>query len=319
MLPDHWHLTTDVEDFLARTGGFLRSRPALHTTPLTDVEKLRLPGAGDRVLGRLEREGQVRAVCYLTPRGRLGLTPLTAGDAGALAARLAALGHSPAQVVADQDTADAFASAWQEHTGAVPKLFWHTHLYRLGTLTPPRPHPEGRAHAARAADRDLVVRRCREFCAEVGEQPSIDLIDAGAWDRSRFGDRHFTFWRTPDGTPVSMAAVTSVTGGMVRVDPVHTPARFRGQGYAGAVTAAVSRAALEAGATDVVLFADPANPTSNALYQRLGYIHLTDCTGYRFTYDGPAAGQGGQHLRRTHLFVRTWQGGGGGESLGEGG
>lgn len=290
MLPDHWHLTTDVEDFLARTGGFLRSRPALHTTPLTDVEKLRLPGAGDRVLGRLEREGEVRAVCYLTPRGRLGLTPLTAGDAGALAARLAALGHSPAQVVADQDTADAFASAWQEHTGAVPKLFWHTHLYRLGTLTPPRPHPEGRAHAARAADRDLVVRRCREFCAEVGEQPSIDLIDAGAWDRSRFGDRHFTFWRTPDGTPVSMAAVTSVTGGMVRVDPVHTPARFRGQGYAGAVTAAVSRAALEAGATDVVLFADPANPTSNALYQRLGYVHLTDCAGYRFAYDGPAAG-----------------------------
>ncbi|MFC8832984.1 GNAT family N-acetyltransferase [Streptomyces griseoincarnatus] len=288
MLPDHWHLTTDVEDFLARAGAFLRSRPALHTTPLTDVEKLRLPGAGDRVLGRLETEGEVRAVCYLTPRGRLGLTPLNADDADALAARLSALGHTPAQVVADQDTAGVFASAWQGHTGATPKLFWHTHLYRLGALTPPRPHPEGRAHLAGAEDRELVVRRCREFCVEVGEQPSIDLIDAGSWDRSRFGDRHFTFWRTPDGTPVSMAAVTSVTGGMVRVDPVHTPPRFRGHGYAGAVTAAVSRAALRAGATDVVLFADPANPTSNALYQRLGYVRLTDCAGYRFTYDGPA-------------------------------
>jgi predicted GNAT family acetyltransferase len=29
--------------------------------------------------------------------------------------------------------------------------------------------------------------------------------------------------------------------------------------------------ALDAGAADVVLFADPANPTSNALYLRLGY------------------------------------------------
>lgn len=161
----------------------------------------------------------------------------------------------------------------------MPELFWHTHLYRLGTLTPPRPHPEGRAHLAGEADRELVVRWCREFCVDVGEQPSIDLIDAGAWDRSRFGDRHFTFWRTPDGTPVSMAAVTSVTGGMVRVDPVYTPSRFRGHGHAGAVTAAVSRAAREAGATDVVLFADPANPTSNALYQRLGYVRLTDCAG----------------------------------------
>ncbi|MEU9755360.1 GNAT family N-acetyltransferase [Streptomyces althioticus] len=280
MLPAHWHLTTDVEDFLARAGAFLRSRPALHTTPLTDVEKLRLDGTGDRLLGRLESEGEVRAVCYLTP--------LTADDADALAARLSALGHTPTQVVADQDTADVFASAWQGHTGATPKLFWHTHLYRLGTLTPPRPQPEGRAQLAGAEDRELVVRRCREFCVEVGEQPSIDLIDAGSWDRSRFGDRHFTFWRTPDGTPVSMAAVTSVTGGMVRVDPAHTPSGFRGHGYAGAVTAAVSRAALEAGATDVVLFADPANPTSNALYQRLGYVRLTDCAGYRFTYDGPA-------------------------------
>ncbi|MFJ6682640.1 GNAT family N-acetyltransferase [Streptomyces werraensis] len=288
MLPDHWHLTTDVEDFLARAGAFLRSCPALHTTPLTDVEKLRLTGAGDRLLGRLETAGEVRAVCYLTPRGRLGLTPLTADDAGALAARLSALGHTPAQVVADKDTAEVFASAWQGHTGATPKLFWHTHLYRLGTLTPPRPHPEGRAQVAGAADRELVVRWCREFCVEVGEQPSIDLIDAGAWDRSRFGDRHFTFWRTPDGTPVSMTAVTSVTGGMVRVDPVYTPSRFRGHGYAGAVTAAVSRAAREAGATDVALFADPANPTSNALYRRLGYVHLTDCAGYRFTYGGPA-------------------------------
>ncbi|MEV5263801.1 GNAT family N-acetyltransferase [Streptomyces werraensis] len=288
MLPDHWHLTTDVEDFLARAGAFLRSRPALHTTPLTDVEKLRLTDAGDRLLGRLETAGEVRAVCYLTPRGRLGLTPLTADDADALAARLSALGHTPAQVVADQDTADVFASAWQGHTGATPKLFWHTHLYRLGTLTPPRPHPEGRAQIVGAAARELVVRWCREFCVEVGEQPSIDLIDAGAWDRSRFGDRHFTFWRTPDGTPVSMTAVTSVTGGMVRVDPVYTPSRFRGHGYAGAVTAAVSRAAREAGATDVALFADPANPTSNALYRRLGYVHLTDCAGYRFTYGGPA-------------------------------
>ncbi|MFD8252218.1 GNAT family N-acetyltransferase [Streptomyces werraensis] len=288
MLPDHWHLTTDIEDFLARTGAFLRSRPALHTTALTDVEKLRLTGAGDRVLGRLEKAGEVRAVCYLTPRGRLGLTPLTGDDADALAARLSALGHTPAQVVADQDTADVFASAWQGHTGAAPQLFWHTHLYRLGTLTPPLPHPEGRAQVAGAADRELVVRWCREFCVEVGEQPSIDLIDEGAWDRSRFGDRHFTFWRTPDGTPVSMTAVTSVTGGMVRVDPVYTPSRFRGHGYAGAVTAAVSRAAREAGATDVVLFADPGNPTSNALYRRLGYVHLTDCAEYRFTYDGRA-------------------------------
>ena len=60
---------------------------------------------------------------------------------------------------------------------------------------------------------------------------------------------------------------------------------LRGRGYAGAVTVEVSRAALAAGATDVVLFADASNPTSNALYQRIGYVPITDFTVYEFTYD----------------------------------
>jgi predicted GNAT family acetyltransferase len=50
------------------------------------------------------------------------------------------------------------------------------------------------------------------------------------------------------------------------------------------VTTEVSRAALKAGATDVVLYTNAANPTSNALYQRLGYVRLTDIAVHDFTY-----------------------------------
>lgn len=292
MLPDDWHLTEDVDDFLARAGDFLRSRPALHNTPLTDIEKLRVPGATDHdaeaaVFGRLESGGEVRAIFYLTPRGRLGLTPLPAEQTDTLTAHLAGLGHSPSKVIADHDTAGAFAESWQRTTGAASSPFWRTHLYRLGTLTPPQPRPEGRGRLVGGKDHEQVVRWCREFCVDVGEQSSIDLIDAGSWADSRFGDRHFTFWETPDGTPASMAAATSIVGGMVRVDPVYTPAHLRGRGYAGAVTVEVSRAALAAGATDVVLFTDPANPTSNALYQRIGYVHVADFAGYEFSYGAP--------------------------------
>ncbi|WP_037619654.1 GNAT family N-acetyltransferase [Streptomyces aureus] len=295
MLPDDWHLTEDIDDFLARAGAFLRSRPALHNTPLTDIEKLRAGGADAQdaeaaLFGVLESGGEVCAVFYRRPGGHLWITSLSTGRAGALAARLAALGHFPSGVLGDHDTATAFADAWQQRTGGTtPDPFWRTHLYRLGTLATPRPSPEGQGRHAGPQDREVVVRWCRAFCVAVGEQRSIDLIDAGAWSDSRFGDRHFTFWETPDGTPVSMAAATSMVGGMIRVDPVYTPAHLRGRGYAGAVTVEVSRAALAAGATDVVLFTDPANPTSNALYQRIGYVHLTDFTGYRFAYGTPEA------------------------------
>ncbi len=73
-----------------------------------------------------------------------------------------------------------------------------------------------------------------------------------------------------------MAGHTREVAGMVRVAPVYTPPGLRTRGYAAAVTAAVSRAVRDAGATDVVLFTDLDNPTSNALYQRLGYRPIHD-------------------------------------------
>ncbi|MFD9000711.1 GNAT family N-acetyltransferase [Streptomyces sp. NPDC059582] len=290
MRSDDWHLTEDVDDFVARAGDFLCSRPALHTMPLTVTEKLRTRGADAYgaqapVLGRLERAGKVRATFYRL-RG-LSLTPLTPEHADTLAAHLAALGHSIPHVSADHTTATAFAQAWQRHTGAAPTLSKRLRLYRLDSLTPPEPLPEGRGRVVGEQDHEQLVRWCGEFLDTVGEVPGVD---ADSWADSRFGDKHFTFWETPDGTPVSMAGSTSMVGRMIRVDPVYTPARHRGRGYAGAVTVEASRAALAAGATDVVLFADPADPTSNALYRRIGYVPVTEWAVYDFSAPAAEAG-----------------------------
>lgn len=87
-------------------------------------------------------------------------------------------------------------------------------------------------------------------------------------------------WETPGGTPVSMAARTPEVAGQTRVIGVCTPAGLRGRGHAGAVTAVVSRAALESGAAEVLLFTDLADPTSNALYRRIGYRPVCDFAAY---------------------------------------
>lgn len=76
--------------------------------------------------------------------------------------------------------------------------------------------------------------------------------------------------------PVSLAGRTELVAGQVRVAPVYTPRPLRGRGYAGAVTAAVSEAGLATGAGQVLLFTDASNPTSNALYERLGYRFVAD-------------------------------------------
>ena len=58
-----------------------------------------------------------------------------------------------------------------------------------------------------------------------------------------------------------------------------------------AVTAEVSRAAVTAGVAHVLLFTDLANPTSNSLYQRIGYRGVADFAVWGFG-DGTGAGAG---------------------------
>lgn len=285
MSPDDWHLTEDVDDFLARARGFLHSRPALHTVPLTVTDALRTHGAdaygaGAPVFGLLERAGEVRAAFFRTPPRRLALTPLNPEEADGLAARLADLDHPLPGVNADQYTATAFARTWQRHTGAVPTLHQRERLYRLGTLTPPEPFPEGRGRVAGEADRERLMLWHREFVTGIGEVPSAD---SGSWADTRIAEGRVTLWETPDGSPVSMAGRTPMVAGQIRVAPVYTPARLRGHGYAGAATAGVSRAALAAGAAEVLLFADLANPTSNGLYRRIGYRPVADFAMYDFS------------------------------------
>ncbi|EWM09938.1 GNAT family N-acetyltransferase [Kutzneria sp. 744] len=275
MSAGEWHSTEDVLEFLAHAGDFLRSRPAMHNTPLTSVEKLRLSGRPGR-LGWLVEDGEVRAAYLHGPAThRVNLTPLTPDQAGSVADHLA--GREVVAVTADHDTSTAFAEAWQRKTGAAAEPTVRIRLYRLGTLTPPDPFPEGRGRVLQPTDHEDLVRWCGEFLDAVGEAP------APTWAESRFADKTFTFWETPDGTPVSIAGNTPMVAGMVRVDPVYTPAHLRGRGYAAAATVEVSRAALAAGATDVVLYANPFNPTSNALYQRLGYVPISEFTVYAFT------------------------------------
>ncbi|MFD9390340.1 GNAT family N-acetyltransferase [Streptomyces sp. NPDC060000] len=289
MRPDDWHLTHDLDAFLDRAGDFLASRPALHTVPLTVLDGLRrrgphMFGTQDPLFGALERsDGEVGAVFFHTPPHWLNVTPLTEEQADALAARLASAGHRLPGVSAESATAAAFADAWRRRTGTGSGLPRRERLYRLAGLRAPGPVPEGAPRIATTADRARLTRWFEEFGASIGERSHQD---AGAWADSRIAYGGVTLWETADGTPVAMAGVSPEVAGQVRVAPVYTPAALRGRGYAGAVTTEVSRAALAAGTPEVLLFTDLSNPTSNGLYQRIGYRPVADFAVYEFECGG---------------------------------
>ena len=85
-----------------------------------------------------------------------------------------------------------------------------------------------------------------------------------------------------DGAPVSMAGYSGPTPNGIRVVAVYTPPHLRGRGYATTCVAALSQRLLEGGRKLVFLFTDLANPTSNHIYQEIGYEPACDISEYVF-------------------------------------
>ena len=83
------------------------------------------------------------------------------------------------------------------------------------------------------------------------------------------------------GEPVSLAGWGGPTPNGIRIGPVYTPPELRGRGYATALTAELSQRLLdgrlfEGGRRFCFLYTDLANPTSNAIYERIGYRRVAE-------------------------------------------
>ncbi|MEZ4679331.1 MAG: GNAT family N-acetyltransferase [Caldilineaceae bacterium] len=98
--------------------------------------------------------------------------------------------------------------------------------------------------------------------------------------RQKIADQHLFFWE--DGEPVSMVALARPTAHGIGIGPVYTPPQYRGRGYASSAVAQLSQQMLDTGKEFCALFTDVANPTSNHIYQAIGYRALVDFQVYRF-------------------------------------
>ncbi len=82
-----------------------------------------------------------------------------------------------------------------------------------------------------------------------------------------------------------MVSLTIATRPQIRsicVSGVYTPPRHRRKGYARALVAEVSKELLSRGYELTNLFTDLSNPTSNKIYQEIGYQPVCDYHQYEF-------------------------------------
>ena len=273
-----WYMTGAVDRFLGEAGEFLHADRARNTVLLTVTETLRVADhcaantVGPALFGWWQTNGNGISGAFMhTPPWPALLSAVSDEAAASLASQLATTGRELNGVNAEEGAAERFAGVWRDRTGMDAHVHRKMRLFRLEQVVWPEPKPEGEPRIADDKDRDLLIDWFDAFTSDVNE-PHSDHT-AGVSDRLSYGG--LTLWQV-DGIPTSLAGVTRTVGGMVRVGPVYTPRELRGRGYAGAATATVSQAARDAGTAEVVLFTDLANPTSNALYQRIGYRPVAD-------------------------------------------
>jgi GNAT superfamily N-acetyltransferase len=276
-----WHLTDDVGAFADRAWTLLAASPAEQTVALSIVEQLR---AGRRwsdapaLFAWYVDGADVRGAVCMTPPFELVLAVVPDDALPELIAALRAREPALPGVNGDVATVERFAQAWLEGAALRARTVFEQRLYALGELRPPQPAPAGRPRAAADADLELAARWYGEFQREAGVPES----DAEAWARPGVEDGRVWLWEDEAGAAVSLAGRTAPAAGVSRIAPVYTPPACRRRGYGAAITAACTQDALDRGADHVVLFTDLANPTSNAIYQRIGYRPISDRRVVRF-------------------------------------
>lgn len=170
-----------------------------------------------------------------------------------------------------------FAAAWASLTGATYRLGMHQRLYELRQVNPTPPTP-GRLRLATAADLDLVARWTFAFQNEA--LSGGDMAEIREFTRHKLNDEDIYLWE--NGQPVAMASQSRPTTNGICLSLVYTPPEWRGRGYATACVAQLSQGLLDSGRKFCVLFTDLANPTSNHIYQTIGYTPVMDFTQYVF-------------------------------------
>lgn len=146
-------------------------------------------------------------------------------------------------------------------------------IYECRHVQPPA-GVAGTCRLARRDDRDTIVYWMQEFTREVlGKPRTVDTAAERTETRSAAGALYV--WEV-DGEIVSTAAAVAPTPHGIRVSAVYTPPEQRGRGYASALTAEVTARQLDAGRALVFLYTDLANPVSNRIYQRIGYVPIAD-------------------------------------------
>ncbi len=178
-------------------------------------------------------------------------------------------------VLAAPSIAKFFSDRWVSQTGEPVQLESNQRCYALKQVAQPA-WPPGAMRQADRPDLETISRWIYEFDIE-----ALHILDPQGYRQraeTRIAEQTLYVWE--DGGLAAMAVKSRPTRFGATVGLVYTPPERRKRGYASAIVAALSQALLDQGYQYCSLFTDLANPTSNKIYQQIGYRPISDFDRY---------------------------------------
>jgi predicted GNAT family acetyltransferase len=264
--------------FLEGAGAFLEANEVENNLILGISRDLSLDSSGlirDPYFAAVCRGDEVRMVAFQTLPGRMAISREAEPEAvRALAGDVHKAGLAVDAVLGPDPTVERFARELAPMRGQQVALYMRQRIHELTTVVALPRLPSGHLRQAVESDTELVTSWLDSFQKEIGEPAPTSRTAV-----YRIGAKELYLW--DDGRPRSMAGWSGPTSHGVRVNAVYTPPDLRGQGYASATVAALSQLLLDHGYRFCCLYTDLANPTSNAIYKRIGYDPVSDSSVYR--------------------------------------
>jgi len=273
--------TTDPAVALAALDPLVAARPVEHNVLATVVrDEVRRGATGGSYWFVRRGIEAVGAAMQTGPAFPMTLSAMAPAAARALADDVARIRPDLPLVIGTADAAASFAGQLASCLRRPVSPVAAQRIYRLGRLVPPANVP-GQMRAATARDRERLVEWTVAFRDEAGVPMGSpeDVVDG------KLALGLFRLWED-GGAVVSVVAATEPAAGWVRVQNVYTPPEHRGRGYAAALVAAQAAEVRAVDRADLLLYTDLANPTSNGVYQRIGFEPVAELVAYEF---GPCA------------------------------
>lgn len=178
-------------------------------------------------------------------------------------------------IIGPRPTANTFRSVYERMTGKPMTLKMNQRIYQATSSTY-RKREDLFLACATENDLPLLQDWMKRFYLDIGEHAKPAQIEERL--RDKLENKTLYLLRHND-TPVSMVGKERPFKDIITVSYVFTPPSLRRRGYATTSVGMFTEMLLESYRI-VTLYTDLSNPTSNDIYQRIGYVPVTDSVVY---------------------------------------